>query len=395
MEDHLIVLGAGPSALEVAASYVTATNIPRISLLEKDSTLCGGILNSWPNVRMFSTMEHNMTELGMQLIGGDAKFDLAEAPTGKEFVEGYCNKLAEALLSTGRVFFHYDTTVISLSRTTNGGKAILCSSRETQSFRILAVNTKSPEQEIEFFGTTVVDCTGIVYDGPMGAGGSHALGEKNLQATLRRNIALPNENSHCGKDIVVIGSGYSAATTVINLLEAESGPPRSLKWLTRRDIIPIYDVIADDVLPLRKALCKKANEIISDGGIVTHMGGATITKINKTSEYKDRLRSELVLGDSTVVPFDIIFCHVGGRPDTAISRELQIHTCYATEGPMKLAASLMGGSGDCMAQLSAGVETLKTTEPGFWVCGSKSYGRKGGYLHKIGGQQAKEIAEAF
>ena len=34
---------------------------------------------------------------------------------------------------------------------------------------------------------------------------------------------------------------------------------------------------------------------------------------------------------------------------------LQVHYCYATEGPMKLAAALMaggGGCGDCLAQVS-------------------------------------------
>ena len=34
---------------------------------------------------------------------------------------------------------------------------------------------------------------------------------------------------------------------------------------------------------------------------------------------------------------------------------LQVHYCYATEGPMKLAAALMaagGGGGDCLAQVA-------------------------------------------
>ena len=36
------------------------------------------------------------------------------------------------------------------------------------------------------------------------------------------------------------------------------------------------------------------------------------------------------------------------------STSLQVHYCYATEGPMKLAAALMaagGGGGDCLAQV--------------------------------------------
>jgi hypothetical protein len=53
----------------------------------------------------------------------------------------------------------------------------------------------------------------------------------------------------------------------------------------------------------------------------------------------------------------------------------------------------MGGSGDCMAQVSGGKEVLDTSEARFWVVGSKSYGRGGGYLLRIGGEQARELAE--
>ena len=84
---------------------------------------------------------------------------------------------------------------------------------------------------------------------------------------------------------------------------------------------------------------------------------------------------------------DNVLGMVGYRPDTAITEELQVfnctkkmdlilsgilfffhsfirfaqycsslqvHYCYATEGPMKLAAALMaagGGGGDCLAQV--------------------------------------------
>ena len=51
---------------------------------------------------------------------------------------------------------------------------------------------------------------------------------------------------------------------------------------------------------------------------------------------------------------DRVLAHVGYRPDTALTAELQVHYCYATDGPMKLAAALMaagGGGGDCLAQV--------------------------------------------
>ena len=70
-----------------------------------------------------------------------------------------------------------------------------------------------------------------------------------------------------------------------------------------------------------------------------------------------------------------------------------MHQCYATSGPMKLAAALMsagGGGGDCLAQVSQGPETLLSPEPGLLVLGMKSYGRNSAFLLKIGHQQVTD-----
>ena len=123
------------------------------------------------------------------------------------------------------------------------------------------------------------------------------------------------------------------------------------------------------------------------------------------------------VGEKEDLEVDNILAMVGYRPDTSITEELQVrkvnyhvhllsawgfitssevHYCYATEGPMKLAAALMaagGGGGDCLAQvfilklLSAlvwqvvpGPATLLTPEPGLLVLGMKSYGRGSAFL---------------
>ncbi len=63
---------------------------------------------------------------------------------------------------------------------------------------------------------------------------------------------------------------------------------------------------------------------------------------------------------------------------------------------MKLAASLLaagGGGGDCLAQTSSGKETMLTPEPGFFVCGMKSYGRGSAFLLRIGHEQVLQVVE--
>ena len=112
-----------------------------------------------------------------------------------------------------------------------------------------------------------------------------------------------------------------------------------------------------------------------------------------------RLR-DLVTGEEQVVGgVGRVLAMVGYRPDTALTQELQVaaqqqldtpqhrtaqvHYCYASEGPMRLAASLLaagGGGGDCLAQVAGGDDTLVSPEHGVFILGMKSYGRGSAFL---------------
>ena len=66
----------------------------------------------------------------------------------------------------------------------------------------------------------------------------------------------------------------------------------------------------------------------------------------------------------------------------------------ATPGrPIKLAAALIGesGGGDCLAQAGHGPETLVNPEPGFFILGSKSYGRNSQFLLRVGWEQVDQV----
>ena len=113
-----------------------------------------------------------------------------------------------------------------------------------------------------------------------------------------------------------------------------------------------------------------------------------------------RLR-DLVTGEEQMVAgVGRVLAMVGYRPDTALTQELQVtaqqqqldtpqhrtaqvHYCYASEGPMRLAASLLaagGGGGDCLAQVAGGDDTLVSPEHGVFILGMKSYGRGSAFL---------------
>ena len=82
----------------------------------------------------------------------------------------------------------------------------------------------------------------------------------------------------------------------------------------------------------------------------------------------------------------------GSVGDARMYRQLQVHECYATCGPMKLAASLLASSStDCLTQESQGAESLKNPEPDFYILGSKSYGRNATFLLRVGWEQVDEV----
>lgn len=47
---------------------------------------------------------------------------------------------------------------------------------------------------------------------------------------------------------------------------------------------------------------------------------------------------------------------------------------------------------DCLAQESHGAEALENPEPGFFIIGSKSYGRNSQFLLRVGWQQVDDVA---
>merc|ERR1712129_410094 len=205
----------------------------------------------------------------------------------------------------------------------------------------------------------VCDCSGVYGRQELanwtGNGGLPALGERKLRTKDRLWTTIPdvlgeNRARFAGRRTMVVGAGYSAATVVnflLDLAKLERGT--SVIWVTRRskDARP-YEVLDEDVLPARKRLCILANEVCAGqaGEGILYVGGAAVDAISEGMDGK-------------------------------------------------LAATLLGASGDCMQQTGAGVDVLKNPEPGFFILGSKSYGRNSAFLLKIGYGQAREVLEAL
>jgi hypothetical protein len=101
-------------------------------------------------------------------------------------------------------------------------------------------------------------------------------------------------------------------------------------------------------------------------------------------------------GGTHEVAADLVVSATGSVGDAGLYRQLQVHECWATEGPIALASTLLGqAGGDCLAQPAAGVDVLRNPEPRFFVLGSKSYGRTPTFLLRVGWEQVDEVVGAL
>lgn len=193
----------------------------------------------------------------------------------------------------------------------------------------------------------------------------------------------------------MIGSGYSAITTISYLLDLkkEDGSVQ-ISWVTRHKESP-YKRIENDSLPERDRLAALGNDVAAHkvAGVNYYGGIKQIEELKLTADNKIEVKCFDENGKLEVIPFvDEIVGLVGYEPDITLFRELHVHQCYASEGPMKLAAALLScSSSDCLAQTATGPETLKNPEPNFFILGAKSYGRNSNYLLRLGVEQIHQI----
>jgi hypothetical protein len=218
-----------------------------------------------------------------------------------------------------------------------------------------------------------------------------------------------------GRTILVVGAGHSALTAVSALARlAETEPATSVLWALRREH-PSWHVDPNDPLPERSRLAARAHELLSGASAAVHaISGVVVESVTRAPEADndgngagDTARSPqasrfavgLKRTDGTLetVHVDKILSLTGAVGDHELYRQLQVHECYATLGPMKLAAALMAAQGaasaDCLDQKSHGAETLLNPEPGFFILGAKSYGRNSSFLMRLGWEQVDEVFE--
>jgi hypothetical protein len=389
---EIAILGAGPVGLEAALAAVAAGRSFRV--FEAGPTVATGV-RSWGHVRLFTHWDMNVSDRmrsALEAVGHRVPSGSA-CPTGTELLEEVLRPIAE--LPEIAPWLRLNSRVIEIGR--DGllkSDQIGTADRATPPFRLI-VRDQDGCERIEF-ADVVLDCSGT-YDQPnaLGKGGVRAPGESSAAEHIVRQIPDFEASSvtaspalWAGQRILLVGAGHSAQTAALSLAKiAETDPTTRVTWVIR-NLSPTFGAIEDDPLGPREILVRTALSLATAGDTPFDVRlGRSVESVAPTPDGVG-----VSLGDEETVTVDVILSLTGSVGNDRMYRQLQVHECWATSGPMKLASALLGASSvDCLSQESHGADSLRNPEPNFYIVGSKSYGRNTTFLLRVGWGQVDEV----
>jgi len=402
----IAIVGAGPIGLEAALRARHAGL--EVTLFESRSV--AEHFRSYGSVRLFTPFHMNSTELGRERLraGGATLPGGDETLTAGALRERYLLPVSRLPEMKGVVLEGAAVTGIARegiakpSGGTAGG-----SGRGERPF-VLRIASEGGTSRIAR-ADVVIDASGV-YGTPnaTGTGGLPALGEEGLSEQLEQRLpALLGEARarYEGKRILLLGDGRSAANAIADLDEmvraGGKGGDTRVEWVHRdrgdRAFAPVPRAELEQ-LPVLRELDRHVERIAREAPWIRPHVGATVEAYRALPSGGIEVTLADDQGDEERLEVDVVLALVGYRPDLSIFRELQIHLCYASEGPMTLAAAILeaqandpAGTQGCLGQVTHGPETLKSPEPDFYILGAKSYGRNPNFLLTLGHRQIEDV----
>ena len=389
---RIAILGAGPIGLE-AGLYARHLKLP-FTIYEQGRI--GDHVWRWGHVKLFSPFGMNATPLGRKAIVADDsehEFPADEAcVSGREHVERYLKPLAEVLQEQIKT----ETRIINVARAGLFKQDLIGDAARGKHPFLLLIRERNQDRYEE--ADIVLDCTGSYsHHRWLGPGGIPALGETQAEPSIAYqlvDVLGDAKKDYLNMSVLVIGAGYSAATTVSNLAKlAEEHNTTWVTWITRVAQTQPLRRIANDPLRERDRLAVQANNLATraDGNVEFRANTyvEAIEPLNNNQSFRVTLRTA---GQKKTLEVEKIVANVGYTPDRALYRELQIHECYASFGPIKIAVALLGQkTQDCLKQTCPGLDTLRNPEPNFYILGAKSFGRNSQFLMRIGFEQVRDV----
>lgn len=402
----IAIIGGGPIGMEALLYGIMAG--ADVRLFERGRV--GENVRQWSHVGLFTNWARNRSPLGARLLSarGDILPDLNTSPSGEQLAN-YLIRLAALPQLRNRILSQ--TNVVSLTREGLLKHDLWGDPRRAFApFRLMTSGIGG--EKVRHFDA-VIDATGV-YDTPnwVGNGGAPCPGELGLQRYIDYKIPDVNgadQGRFGGKRTLVVGTGHSAATTLLALADLlGSQAATRLIWVVRRGTAKdgsLYHIDSRDISSGRRILGERANELAKSGNVDLRLNTVVERIERRANIFKVRL------SDGTSVECHNLVAGVGYRPDPELWKELQISQHPASGGPGKLATAIMDANKAAGVGLSTGyaektgevskpesggdplerLQLLTLDEPKFFVVGIKSYGRDAGFLMQNGFGQVRDV----
>jgi cation diffusion facilitator CzcD-associated flavoprotein CzcO len=386
----VVVIGAGPIGL-AAAAHLTSRGLPFL-VLEASSDVSASFRGT-KHVRLFSPWRMNVDRAAARVLElqGWTPPDADGKPTAGELCTEYLQPLARALAPNIR----FNARVLGVSR--RGFDKVKTVGRERASF-VLRTLINGREEDLE--AQAVIDASGTwATPNPMGGHGLPARGEAEHAAHIRYGMpdVLGSERSRYeNKHVLVLGSGHSAAGSLIGLAElANAAPHTRISWVVRSSQLQrVFGGGAKDGLPDRGALGTRLRQLTEEGllQLVTDFHVAAVSGDQGHLSVQGRLAD----GTTRIVAgVDEIVVATGSRPDWSLARELRLRLDPWLESTEQLAPLIDPNVHSCGSVPPHGHRELAHPENGYYAIGAKSYGRAPNFLMATGYEQARSVVAAL
>lgn len=386
------VLGAGPVGL-AAAAHLLARGF-EVKVFEAAAEV-GASFSAVAHVRLFSPWRYNVDAAARALLEADGWVppDAEGLPTAGELVSRYLVPLARTRPLAGRI--RTDARVLHVAR--QAFDKVKSAGREEAPF---VVQVREGAATSEHLAGAVIDATGTWHSpNPLGANGLPAIGEASYRDRIdygMPDVLGKDRARFAGKTVLVVGAGHSAAGVLLALAQLAGRDPNvQLHWAVRGDDAKrVFGGGLADGLPARGALGLAIRQLIDAGRLELHTN-FRIHALTKTGDTLTVVPDPHFGGRRPIEGLHRIVCSTGSRPDLSITRELRVRLDPWLEATEALAPLVDPNLHSCGTVRPHGHRELAHPEKGFYVVGSKSYGRAPTFLMATGYEQVRSIAAAL
>ena len=386
------IIGAGPIGLAAAANCVER-GIP-FRIYEAGATV-GANLRDWGHVRIFTTWEQNLDPASRRLLEANGwKMAQPDAlPTGEDLYRDYLKPLAELPTLNGNV-----VTGAKIKRITRQGvDKVASKGREKKPFE-LRIDAGNGHHRTEL-ARAVIDASGTWQNAnPLGGSGVEAEGEDVYRAHIAYgmpDVLGSQRKRYENKRVAVVGSGYSAIQTLLDLARlCQDAPKTQVTWIVRgRSMAKVYGGGENDQLPARGKLGMLLKPLVDQGRIRLVHGFSTRAVANGGDALT--LSGATATGSQVIEAIDEIIACTGQRPQLEMTRELRIELDPWLESVKALGPLIDPNIHSCGSVEPHGHRETSHPEPGLYTIGVKSYGRAPTFLLLTGYEQARSVVAAI